>query len=138
MGSGLIGRDFWERVERWLVPLVALHTLAVGAVLLFATEWGLRFGGWSIAPPPFFPRQGGAFHFVAGFAYLWEYHRHGTVNVLLCAKAIATVFLISQSFGADVPWLVPVSAASDGAMGIAVAWVHGKAREGPPTAPPPA
>lgn len=132
MGSGLIGRDFWERVERWLVPLVALHTLAVGAVLLFATEWGLRFGGWSIAPPPFFPRQGGAFHLVAGFAYLWEYYRHGTVNVMLFAKSVATVFLISQSFGADVPWLVPLSAASDAAMGIAVAWVRWRVRASEP------
>ena len=128
MGNRLSRPDFLERAEPWLVRLVALHTLAVGAVLLFATEWGLRFGGWETAPPPFFPRQGGAFHLVAGFAYLWEYERHRTVNVLLCAKAIATVFLAWHSFGPDVPWLIPLSAASDGAMGLAVAFVRARVR----------
>jgi hypothetical protein len=128
VGNRLSRPGFLERAEPWLVHLVALHTLAVGVVLLFATEWGLRFGGWSTAPPPFFPRQGGAFHLIAAFAYLWEYYRHGTVNVLLCAKAIATVFLLWQSFGPDVPWLVPVSAASDASMGIAVAWVRARVK----------
>ena len=120
-------RESWERAERLLVVLVSLHTLAVGAVLLFATEWGLRFGGWSTAPIPFFPKQGGAFHLIAAFGYLTEYFRHRTVTLLLFAKGIATVFLGWFVLAGAVPWLVTLSWIGDAGMGAAVWYAHRKA-----------
>lgn len=101
------------------VVLVALHSYAVGAFLLFATEWGARFGGFGEVSPPFFARQAGIFHFVLATAYLVEWFRYGGVVILLSAKATAVVFLLAAwALGTDA-WSVPLSALADGLMGLA-------------------
>lgn len=102
----------------WVV-LVALHSFAVGAFLLFATEWGGRFGGFGEVSPPFFARQAGIFHFVIATAYLVEWFVYRGVIVMLLAKASAVVFLLAVwALGVDA-WSVPFSAAGDAFMGAA-------------------
>jgi hypothetical protein len=101
----------------WVV-LVALHSYAVGAFLLFATEWGARFGGFGEVSPLFFARQAGVFHFVIATAYLVERFVHGGVVILVSAKAMAVVFLVATwALGVDA-WAIPLSAAGDAAMGL--------------------
>lgn len=118
---------FWVKAEVILVVLVALHTLIVGVMLTFFASWALQFGGWSQVPPLFFPRQGGAFHLVVGFGYLYEYFRHRGVSLMLCAKLVATVFLGVSCLTDSLPWSLAVSAVGDAAMGLAVLYVHRKA-----------
>jgi hypothetical protein len=101
------------------VVLVALHSYAVGAFLLFATEWGARFGGFGSVSPLFFARQAGVFHFVLATAYLVEWFRYGGVVVLLSAKATAVVFLLAAWALGTEAWSVPLSALADGVMGLA-------------------
>jgi hypothetical protein len=102
----------------WVV-LVALHSYAVGAFLLFATEWGARFGGFGEVSPLFFARQAGIFHFVLATAYLVDWFAHGSVAILLTAKAMAVLFLLAAwALGVNA-WSVPLSAAGDAAMGAA-------------------
>ena len=115
------------RLERALVVLVALHSLAVGLMLLGPTEWAVHFGGWSSATPLFFPRQAGAFHFVVATAYLVEYFHYRGVIVLVTTKAFATVFLLGATFLDGAPWSVPLSAAADAGMGLVV-WLAFVAR----------
>ena len=104
-------------LSAWVV-LVALHSYAVGAFLLFATEWGARFGGFGEVSPLFFARQAGIFHFVIATAYLVERFVHGGVVILVSAKAMAVVFLVATwALGVDA-WAIPLSAAGDAAMGI--------------------
>ena len=103
------------------VALVALHSYAVGAFLLFATAWGARFGGFGEVSPLFFARQAGVFHLVLATAYLVERFAHGGVIVLLVAKATAVVFLVAMGLAGVDAWSVPLSAAADGAMGL-VTW----------------
>ena len=117
----------WRRREEILVFLVALHSLAIGLLLVFATSWGTRFAGWPQVLPLFFPRQGGAFHFVVAAGYWMEYRRHRTVSLLLVAKAIATVFLVAAAVLEPGAWSVPLSAAADAGMGALVWGVHRKA-----------
>lgn len=112
------------RIEHALVVLVAVHSYAVGLVLIFATEWGARLGGWEQVGPLFFARQAGALHLVVATGYLLEYSRYRGVSLLLVAKAIAVVFLFSTAALGNVPWVVPFSGVVDGLLGAAVALVR--------------
>ena len=114
-----------EQLERWLIVLIALHSLGVGAALLFFTEWSAAFGGWGRIEPTFFARQAGAFHFVVALGYLLEYLRYRGIGLLLLAKSTAVVFLLSVTIlGDGATWAVPLSALGDGLMAAAVILVH--------------
>lgn len=122
----------WPRLERLYVQLVALHSLAIGVVLLFFTEWGLALGGFEDVRPLFFPRQAGAFHLVVAAAYVYDHRVHGRVTVILMTKSLAVAFLCGVSALTSVPWLVPLSALGDAVMaGLAVA-LHRRAGGGRP------
>jgi hypothetical protein len=103
-----------------LVVLIALHSVVVGLLLTFATDWGARFSGFPSPVPLFFPRQAGAFHFVVAATYLVEYFRYRGVGLLVMTKSIAVVFLFLTAALDLVPWLVPLSGVGDGLMAIAV------------------
>lgn len=107
-------------LERAVVVLIALHSVVVGLLLTFATEWGARFGGFPSPVPLFFPRQAGAFHFVVAGVYLVEYFVYRGVLLLVMTKSIAVVFLAFTTLLCPVPWLVPLSGLGDGLMGLAV------------------
>ncbi len=115
------------RLERLVVHLVALHSVAVGLGLLFLTRWGTTLGGWPEVMPLFFARQAGVFHFVVVAGYLLEYHRSGGVTFLLVTKAIAVVFLVTMTAVDGGPWMVLASAAGDALMGAVVWAVHRRA-----------
>ena len=114
-----------RRFERWLIVLIALHSIAVGIALLVFTDWSTDFGGWGPAEPRFFARQAGVFHIVVALGYLVEYLRYRGVGLLVLAKSIAVVFLLSASIlGDGTTWAVPWSALGDGLMAAAVILVH--------------
>jgi hypothetical protein len=118
------------RAEALLVAAVVAHSLAVGLVLVAVPAWGLRFGGWTSAPPLFFPRQAGVFHFAVAFGYALEFVRGRGVTLLVFTKSLAVVFLGVATALGDAPWLVPASAAADAAMGAAVLLLHRSAVRG--------
>jgi hypothetical protein len=117
----------WRHLEALAVASIALHSFAVGLVLVFFPAWAASFGGWGDADPLFFIRQGGAFHLVVAAGYVVEYLRHRSVSLMLIAKSLAVVFLgISWAVDPGV-WAVPLSAASDGLMAVAIWWIHQRA-----------
>jgi hypothetical protein len=126
--AGSAGRPAWPRLERWLLVLVALHSYGVAFFLLFLTEWGARFGGFGVVSPTFFARQAGIFHFVLATGYLIEHFRYGGVTLVLTAKATAVVFLLAMVLLGVDAWSVPLSAAGDGLMGLAIWFVNRRAR----------
>jgi len=117
-------------MERWLVHLIALHSVGVGLALLFATEWGGRLGGFEQVAPLFFARQAGAFHLVVACLYVIDYRRGRGVGLLLMTKCFAVVFLFGEALLDTVPWVVPLSGLGDGLMALAVYVVHRRARPG--------
>ncbi len=119
----------WPRLERVLVVLIALHSVAVGLGLTLLPGWGARFGGFGEVQPTFFARQAGVFHFVVAFGYLYEFFRYRSIGLLLFAKSVAVVFLTLAFLLGQHAWLVPVSALGDGVMGAAAWWVHARACE---------
>ncbi len=107
------------RLERWIVALVALHSLAVGLALVFLGRWGLELGGWQEVSPLFFARQAGVFHIVVAIGYFLEYRKYGSVYLILIAKSCAVIFLLSTIALGESPWSVPVSAIGDAVMLVA-------------------
>ena len=127
MGSMSANLDF-KRVEKWLVILIAIHSVAIGIVLLFLTRWGAALGGWPEVVPLFFARQGGIFHLVVAAGYLIEYFRYGGVTFLLVAKILAVAFLAGIMVAEPgSSWTIPFSALGDGLMALVVYLVHRKA-----------
>lgn len=106
-----------RRNERLFVLGVVLHSAAIGVALLFFTAPGLALGGYADVRPLFFPRQAGAFHLVVAAAYAIEYFRYRGLVTMLTAKAIAVAFLCGMLAVEAQPWVVPLSAAGDAAMG---------------------
>ena len=123
-GQATPARGRWRRIETVMVVLVTVHTVAVGSMLLFATGWALRFGGWEEVAPRFFVHQGAAFHFVVAFGYIYEYFRTQGVSLMIAAKSFALVFLLVEAAAGPVPWAVPVSGLLDGLMALVVLLVH--------------
>ena len=117
-----------KRLESLGVFLIALHSLLIGLMLIFATEWVLGFAGWAHIDHLFFPRQSGAFHIILALGYVWEYRSHGTIGLILMAKATAVIFLLIMSPWKEA-WSVPFSGVFDGLMLAGMATVHGMVRK---------
>jgi hypothetical protein len=113
-----------------LVLLVAAHSAAVGVALGLFPEWTTAFAGFGPVRPIFFARQAGVFHLVLAAGYLIELGR-GSVRLLVTAKSIAAVFLVASWLGGVPGWSVPLSAAGDALMALAVAWLA-RAERAPP------
>ena len=110
--------------EELLVGLIALHSIMVGCTFLLAPAWTMKFAGWQSISPAFFAYQAGIFHVVLAVAYLLEYRRYRGVSILVTAKVIAFVFLITATIIDPIPWAVWTSGIIDGIMALAVWWVH--------------
>ena len=106
--------------ERALVGAVALHSVAIGVVLLLAPRWGLAFAGFDAAQASFFTRQAGIFHFVVAGGYLLEHLRYGGVSFLVATKTLAALFLVAETAGGGAAWSIPLSALGDLLMAVAV------------------
>lgn len=128
----VVPSERWRRAERTLVVLIALHSAAIGLVALFATTWGLRLAGFEGARPLLFPRQVGIFHLLAACAYSIEYFRYRGVSILLTSKGLAVAFLAAIALVEELPRLIPLAAAGDAAMAIAVMAVRARTTPGLP------
>jgi len=113
-----------ESHERLLVVLIALHSAAIGVMFLVLPRWTMQFAGWPGIEPVFFAFQAGVFHLVLAAAYLLEYFRYRGVSILLTAKCIAFVFLITATIIDPIPWAVWTSGVLDGIMALVVWRVH--------------
>jgi hypothetical protein len=126
----------WERAEAILVVGVVAHSFGVGLFLALAPGVATGFAGFGGVTPVFFARQAGIFHLVLAAGYLAEYLRTRSVVLLLLAKGAAVAFLGASLLGGELPWSVPVSAALDGLMALALALTHRRAQlvrgESPP------
>ena len=116
----------WRRLETAALVLIALHSYAVGVMLMVFTRWSAEFGGWGAVEPLFFARQGGIFHVVLATGYLVEYFRRGEITLLLIAKSTALVFLLVM-WRLGGPWAEPLSGVADGLMGAVMYLLHRRA-----------
>jgi hypothetical protein len=113
-----------EGHEKLLIHLIALHSIIVGTMFLLVPQWTIRFAGWQGIDPIFFAYQAGIFHVVLASAYLLEYHLYRGVSIVVTAKIIAFIFLITATLIDPIPWAVWTSGVLDGGMAVVVWWVH--------------
>lgn len=111
-----------RRLEIILIFLIALHSLILGAGMLFQPARFLEFFGWDYQGPMFFPAQSGIFLVLLGGAYLAAIWHRGFIWFIITSKTAAVLFLLSQHFslGPAAPPTVLVAAVFDGLMGASV------------------
>lgn len=120
--GGMLGRP-WTYWEKLFVILVALHSVGVGLILLFFTNWTLDFAGWTRVQDHFFPRQSGVFHLIVAIGYWLEHRRNGQVTLMVLAKSSAVVFLLAMNPWTGA-WSMTFSGIADGLMLVGILVLH--------------
>jgi hypothetical protein len=104
--------------------LVAIHSCLVGIFLIILPESWLAFFGYIGYRRSFFQVQGGVFHIVLAITYSWAarnpLREQTLVIITICAKAIATVFLLLYYVLIEPIWIVLLSALGDFLMGVII------------------
>jgi hypothetical protein len=104
--------------------LISVHSLCVGAGLIFVPLSVYDIFGFGDYHGAFFKIQGGIFHLIMGLVYL-QASRNPLKNVSLIwltvvAKFTATVFLLAYYLFAERIWIVLISGLGDLLMGLIV------------------
>jgi len=111
-----------------LLWLVALHSLAVGAGLVWHPSSLLLQMGYDPCYEPFFPTQGGVFHIVMAVGYAmaaWNLKRNQCLAIFtMVVKTMATIFLLLYWGLANPLPVILASGLADGAMAILVIWAY--------------
>ncbi|MBL7219652.1 MAG: hypothetical protein ISS69_06040 [Phycisphaerae bacterium] len=110
-----------QTFRRIIVAIVALHSVALGAAMLFAPTWTLRTFGWPYDGPTFFPAQSGILLLLLGVSYVGGIYHLPFAVFLIVSKACAVAFLVTQYFTNEEQGLILESAAGDAIMGLTVA-----------------
>ena len=104
--------------------LVALHSIAIGLVLIAQPTLLMTLSGFSSECERFFPTQGGVFHFLMATAYIMGATNIGKYHYLIVfsifVKAVGTFFLIIYCIIVEFKWIVLLSGIGDGAMGLMI------------------
>jgi len=105
---------------RWLLYLMALHSVAVGVGLIVQIKPLMSFMGFSNIAQPFFPAQGGIFHVIMAGAYLLAGRNQQKYKCLIpfsiFVKTCATVFLFTYFLAFQSIPLILLSGVGDGLM----------------------
>jgi hypothetical protein len=120
-----VGLGTWKAREGLLVLLIALHSYGVGLVLMFASDFAMRLGGWGDEGTVFFTRQGGIFHLIIATLYLLDYFRRDSILPIVLAKSVAVVFLFTLGALGE-PWAVWFSGVVDGLMLVTVLGIRAR------------
>ncbi|HUT24826.1 MAG TPA: hypothetical protein VM492_10825 [Sumerlaeia bacterium] len=107
--------------EKMVIAAVALHSLMLGAAMLFWPAWTLDVVGWEHDASLFFPAQSGVFLLILGGAYMAGVWHRPFAWLLIASKATAVVFLVAEYVLAQRLPLLLLAALFDGLMGAAVA-----------------
>jgi hypothetical protein len=111
-----------RRLETILIFLIALHSMILGAAMLFQPARTLLFFGWDYQGPMFFPAQTGIFLLLFAGIYLAAIRHRRLVWFIIATKCAAVLFLISEHFllGPGAPGTIIVAALFDGLMGASL------------------
>jgi hypothetical protein len=114
--------NLW-RIEKLLIGAVALHSLLLGAMMLFFPTWALAMVSWEFSESHFFPSQSGIFLIVLSGAYAAALWYRPFAWYLVATKTVAVLFLVGEYLIGQAPSTILLAALGDGLMGAAVAAV---------------
>jgi hypothetical protein len=104
--------------------LVAVHSIAIGLVLITQPDILMEWSGFRSEYERFFPVQGGVFHLLMAVAYTLgavnsqKYHYLIVFSIIV--KAVATIFLLVYCFTIEFKWIILISGVGDGVMGVMI------------------
>ena len=114
-------RDTVQQFLKIFLWLVAVHSFLVGLFLIIMPESWLDFFGYLHYRRTFFQVQGGVFHLVMAAGYCLAARNpageRALMILIICAKGLATIFLMLYYFGVERIWIVLLSALGDALMG---------------------
>jgi hypothetical protein len=113
----------YERLLKWILWLIALHSFGFGISLIVLPISVIEFFGFQLTEK-FFAVQGGVFHIVVSLAYIMaarDLEHSEKLIILSCtAKFMATLFLLSYFFFVNHIFMVIFSGIADFLMGLAI------------------
>jgi hypothetical protein len=113
-----------DKLLSTVLGLVAIHSLAMGLILIAQPAVLMAFAGFSPDYEHFFPAQGGVFHllmfvvYLMGATHIEKYYYFIVFSIFV--KAVATFFLTIYCFAAEFKWIVFLSGIADGVMGLMI------------------
>lgn len=120
------------RTEKRVLIVIALHSLALGSALLVAPLSAVRFCGWEVGGPVFFPSQVGIFLMVLASAYAAAVRYRPFAWLLVLSRAVAVPFLVVHYCLGTAPGVLLGAAALDALMGLLVVRILIRSGHRPP------
>ncbi len=113
----------YRKLLKWVLWLVALHSIGFGISLIVLPIPVIEYFGFELAEK-FFAVQGGVFHIVVSLAYIMaalDLDKALKLIILSCtAKFMATIFLLSYYIFESHIFMVLFSGIADFLMGLAI------------------
>ena len=111
-----------EKLSPWIVFLVGVHSIVLGLVVYFFTDFFYQIFFAASVENIFFVRQSGVFLFIAGLFYLYPLidmkKLYNLILLVICSKIIAVYFLIANAKFTLSPPMIYLAAFFDGLMAV--------------------
>jgi hypothetical protein len=121
--------SFWPAIA---IFLVGMHSIFLGLVIYFFTDFFYRVFFAAGVENPFFVRQSGAFLFLAGLFYLYPLFNlktfYSLVLLVIVSKIVAVLFLVSNAAFTTAQFMIYLAAFFDGLMAVVLLWVYFRLR----------
>ena len=111
-----------EKLGYWIVFLIGMHSVLLGLVIYFFTDFFYKTFFAAAVENLFFVRQSGVFLFLAGLFYLyplWDLKKlYSIILLVIFSKFIAVLFLVTNANFTLSPSMMYLAAFFDGLMGL--------------------
>lgn len=115
-----------------LIFLIGLHSIALGIVIYFYTDFFYQKFFSASVENIFFVRQSGVFLFLAGFFYLYPLidlkRLYNFLLLIIFSKFIAVLFLLSNAKFTLAPSMIYLAAFFDGLMAVVLVSLYFRLR----------
>jgi len=125
MNSGPDKDSFWPA---FVVFLVGMHSILLGLIIYFFTDFFYKVFFATSVENLFFVRQSGTFLFLAGLFYLYPLvnlkNFYSFVLLVIVSKIVAVIFLVSNAAYTAAPLMIYLAAFFDGLMAVVLVWAY--------------
>ena len=121
--------EFWPSL---ILFLVGAHSILLGLIIYFATDFFYNVFFKASVDNIFFVRQSGIFLFLAGLFYLYPLINikkfHNIIFLVIFSKMTAVYFLLANAKFTPAPAMIYLASFFDGLMAMVLIWVYFKFR----------
>ena len=122
--------EFWPSL---ILFLVGMHSILLGLIIYFATDFFYKIFFNASVDNTFFVRQSGIFLFLAGLFYLYPLINikkfHNIIFLVIFSKITAVYFLLANAKFTPAPAMIYLASFFDGLMAMVLIGVYFKFRK---------